>query len=313
MSFSSVAVPHQSMGAMVPEFATSRTRFVEHMGFLEVLSFFGEGVGAGLYILGVLTNQPLAMLLGVVFVAIAVVALVAHLGSRAHLAWRAITKFRTSWVSRGSLFISLFMAFSVSALLASQIAMFAWLEKPLTILAFIFAPLVIIYAGMMLRSMKAVTLWRSYYLPVGFSAHSAASALIVFWCYGQFAGLNQDIMSWLQPATVFCLLLSAAIAVLHLVRIPRSAGIEASLERLLRGKLRTRLIWGAGGLGILVPLALAFLGWLAVAQLGQSLVTILLAVAALCRLFGDYAYRSAFVMAGAYEPIIPPPSRNLGK
>jgi formate-dependent nitrite reductase membrane component NrfD len=313
MSFSSAAVPHQAMGSMVPEFATSRTRFVEHMGFLEVLSFFGEGVGAGLYILGVISNQPLVMLLGVVFVAIAVVALVAHLGSRAHLAWRAITKFKTSWVSRGSLFISLFMAFSVPGLMVSQIPILASLEKPLTILAFIFAPLVIIYAGMMLRSMKAVTLWRSYYLPVGFSSHSVASALILFWCYAQFAGLNKDIMSWLQPATIICLLLSAAIAILHLVNIPRSAGIEASLDRLFRGKLRTRLILGAGGLGIIVPLVLALLSWLAAAQLGQGTVMVLLAVAAVVRLFGDYAYRSAFVMAGAYEPIVPPPSRNLQK
>lgn len=310
MNISSAPASHQNAGPVNGEFRTSRIRFVEHMGFLEVMSFLGEGVGAALYIFGVVLAQRSLQVLGVLFVAAAVVALFSHLGTRAHLAWRALTRVRTSWVSRGSLFMSAFMAFSVPAVAATYIDALASIRQPLTAVALIFAPLVIIYAGMMLRSMKAVSLWRSSYVPLAFSAHSLATALtitlaVLLWSGGDAAGIG-----WLPPLGIGFLVLCATISAVHLRPAEPSAGIQASIDRLFSGKLRGQLIWGAGFMGIVVPLAGLVASWLLVQSIGEGAASAILGIAVICRLFGDYAYRSSIVMAGAYEPIVPPPSRR---
>ena len=302
MTTASAPTPYPSAVPMRGEFRTGSTRFVEHMGFLEVSSFVGEGVGAALYLLGVYTNQRSIVALGVGFVALAVVALLSHLGTRAHLGWRALARIRTSWVSRGSLFISVFMALAVPALGAAYIDALAPLQKPLTVGALVFAPLVILYAGMMLRSMKAVTLWRNALVPLAFIAHSLSTALVIVWAMAQAAGWDLTQVAWLRPAAIGGLLLAAGLSAVHLLSATRTAAIKASLDRLFAGSLRATSIGGAGVAGLAVPLAVLLAG------VGGPLLAVL---AALCRLFGDYAYRLSVVKAGAYEPIVPPLTRRL--
>lgn len=319
MSSSNQSIPQNAVsntGPMVGAFSTSQIRYVEHMAFLEVISFFGEGVGAALYLLGFMADSFFIQIAGVVLVAVAVVALVLHLGSRAHLAWRALTKIRTSWVSRGSLFITLFMAFSVASITVHVVGSLAGvntgaLEEGLNWLAAVTAPLVIIYAGMMLRSMKAVTLWRTFYLPLGFSFHSIASALLLFLLAVNLLEIEAAFSHWLQPAILISLTVATLITLLHIFIVPRTAAIEASLERLIKNKFRARMLWGAGVGGILVPVGCLLIASLFSAESNQPVTVALLLLAVVARLFGDYAYRSAFVMSGAYEPIVPPASRCL--
>lgn len=293
---------------MKSEFATGRVRFVEHMGFLDVWSFLGEGVGATLYILGVFSGSVVVQWLGVAFVATAVVALLAHLGVRAHLAWRAITKFRTAWVSRGTVFMGVFLASAIGAHLAAMLQMNG-LARFATGLAVVAAVLVIIYAGMMLRSMRAVTIWNTLFLPAAFSIHSVATGLTVFAALATALRLDPGLVAGAVQGAVVMLVVSALVSAAYLSNVKRSTGVLASLERLLKGMLRPRFLWGAGLVGTLVPLCLLLVIWLAGAGLGYGAALLLAIVAAGCRLYGDYAYRLSIVKSGAYEPIIPPPYR----
>ena len=309
MNPSSATLTQQNEDTKVRAFTTSGIRFVATMGLLEVLSFFGEGVGGALYILGVITGQRLIVALGILFVASAIAELLIHLGPRTFIAWRALARLKTSWVSRGTLFMSIFMAFSICAFGAAYIDALTSLQKPLTEVAMIFAALVVIYAGMMLRSMKAVTLWHSFYIPTAFSSHSFATAATIVWVYAQWMDITG--VDWLRPLGIGCLLLCAAVSVMHLMQAKRTAGVQASMGRLFSGDLRGKLIWGAGFMGIIIPLA-GFMTPLVIQNIGpdKDVVNMILTIAAICRLLGDYAYRTSVVVAGAYEPIVPPPSRR---
>jgi formate-dependent nitrite reductase membrane component NrfD len=204
------------------------------------------------------------------------------------------------------LFISLFMFFSSISVIAQLIQPLAWLAGASLYASLLFAPLVVIYAGMMLRSMKAVTLWRTFYLPAGFTLHSIATALSLSWSFVVLTG--SDVPQWLPGATLAGLVAAALVTFLHLLSRPNTSGIQASMERLYKGKLEARFKIGAVVTGMVVPAA----GFIFVIVSGLTPVAqAVLILACLARLVGDFAYRSAVVGSGAYEPIVPPMSRAL--
>lgn len=298
------------MGQNATTYSTG-VRFNHQLGILETLSFVGEGVGAALYITATLTGQPAIAVLGIVFVVGAVAALGAHLGKPGR-GWRAVRRLATSWVSRGVLMMSGFLGFATLSLAAAYIDVLGPLQKPLTVMALIFAAVVIVYAGMLLRSMRAIRLWRGPFVPLSFSAHSLATALIIAWAMAPWLAAHLARLEWLLPVGAGCLVLCSVLSAMHLLRVERSAGVKASIDRLFAGDLRNDFIWGAGVLGIVVPLAGLIAFWSVTASLGHEATGALFVLVAICRLYGDFAYRNAVVLAGAYEPIFPSaPIRSL--
>ncbi|MDE3114135.1 MAG: polysulfide reductase NrfD [Pseudomonadota bacterium] len=280
---------------MTQKYATG-VRFADHFGVLETLSFWGEGVGAGLYIAAVLAGAQVLEGLGIGFVGVAVLALLAHLGNPQR-SWRAIRKLGNAWVSRGTLMISLFLGFAAAGLIAGFIAPVAGFAPFLKLAAFVCAVPVLIYAGMLLRSMRAIRLWGGPFLPPAFGTQALASGFTAVWAYAAwFAPVPP---AWLQPAALAAVVLSAAFTALHVATAGNSAGVRASLERMRSGDLRGLFVVGGWLLGIAVPLVI-----LAAAQAKLEHSAALAGVAALCRLYGDFAYRGAIVRAGAYEPIV---------
>lgn len=289
---------------MTQKYSTG-VRFNHQMGVLETLSFIGEGVGAALYLTAVATGQAMLGVLGIIAVLGAVVALLAHLGRPAR-SWRALTRLATSGVSRGTAVISGFLGCAIGAQMAPWLGLPVVLQTMLTYGAALFALPVIVYGGLLLRSMKAIRLWNGPFVPLAFAAHSLTTATILA---AWLAATTQQARTSQVLALVF-LLLAAVLSTAHLLQAETSTGVKASLERLLRGDLRGRFLWGAGMLGLIVPLGLMAAGMLSQEAGGASA---LLALAALARLYGDFAYRNSIVLAGAYEPIMPTfPQRPLG-
>jgi len=268
-------------------------RFNHHLGPQETLSFMGEGVGAALFAIALFTGQSLLAGPGILFVIGAVVALLGHLGNPQR-AWRAVTRVGTSWVSRGTLFIGVFVGLAILSLAAGYLGM-TTLQQPLALAALVVAVPVMAYAGM-----RAIRLWRGPFVPLAFVAHSLASALTLAWALMPLLA-GADAAPWLQPAAMVSLVVSALLSVLHLLRAERSAGVRASFERMFSGDLRTTFLVGGCVCGIVVPLLVMAV----LPALAGGAVTMLMLVVALCRLYGDFAYRNAVVLAGAYEPVMP--------
>lgn len=285
-------------------------RFNHQMGTLEVLSFLGEGVGAMLYVLAVVLGRPHIAVLGIAFVIFAVLVLRAHLGQPGR-AWRAMKRLATSTVSRGTLLISGFLGFSTLSVAAHYIRFLEPLRGLLTVAALVFAVPVILYAGFLLRSMKAITFWHGLRVPAAFTAHSLATAMAIVLTLIAWRGMNQVSYDWLQPVGLGALLLAAVLSLVHLYGVERTAGTQASVHRIRKGDLSGRFTWGAGLFGIVIP----FVVWLTIYVLGPILgdaaANAVFALGALCRLYGDYAYRSCVVVAGAYEPLLPASGGNV--
>jgi DMSO reductase anchor subunit len=286
-------------------------RFNHNFGVLETLSFVGEGVGAALYILSIATGQIVLAVLGIAFVIGALFALRAHLGKPMR-GWRALTRFATSWVSRGSVMMACFLAFASLSVAAAYLEALAPYQTILSRIALVFSVGVLVYAGMLLRTMQAIHLWRGPLVPLAFSAHSLASGSAIAWALLPWLGVDPVTVEWLPVLGIGCLLLGSVLSGLHLALAERSAGVQASLNRLLAGDLRSNFIWAAGVLGIVVSL-LGLLGSRSLmGSAGPNAAMLLSALVAACRLYGDYAYRNSIVVAGAYEPVLSTSSRNLG-
>lgn len=282
-------------------------RFNHNMSLLETLSFFGEGVGAALYVAATLSGQPALAVVGIVLVIGAVVALLAHLGQPLR-AWRAVLRVATSTVSRGTICISAFLGLAILAQGAPRVPPLAPYQDSLIMLSLVAALPVVVYAGMLLRSMRAIRLWRGPFVPLSFVSHSAASGVTIAAC----AATGSAACAPLATIALGLLLLAAMMSALHLVRVERSVGVQASLARLLGGDLKRRFVVGGGVAGLVVPVV--GLGTLAlVGGAGGALAGLLAVLVVAARLYGDFAYRNGIVTAGAYEPITPvfPPGRSL--
>lgn len=284
---------------------TTGVRFNHHLGTHETTTFVCEGVGGALYVIAVAAGLiPLAAV-GILFVAAAVALLGLHLG-RPDRAWRSPKRVAASWVSRGSVMMGAFLGIASLSVVANYLEALGSVHAPLTAVAVVLAAGVIVYAGMLLRSMKAIRLWRGAFVPASFSLHSLATAAMIVWALAPWLGSDLNRIEWVRQAGIGCLMLCAGSSAWHLLRAERSAGVRASLERLFTGDLRNRFLFGAVVLGIVVPLA----GWSGLSLLHAGSepapATALFAVLAACRLYGDFTYRQAIVLAGAYEPVIPP-------
>jgi len=277
-------------------------QFNRQFGFLETFSFLGEGVGAVLYIGGAIVGSLPVAALGAFLVFLAVVALLGHLGTPFRT-WRALTNGSISLASRGTIAMSGYLAVSAVWMTLEFLKFQSSLSNIFFVASLLLAVPVVFYAGFLLRSARAIGLWRGPYLPFAFCAQSLASGLVVFVFLAQLDPTNNtDVLKWIGAA-IASLILCALISLVHLATSKRTRGVSASLDRILHGDLRARFYWGVWCLGIIVPLMVFFVLYLGYPQNGES-SQLLLAVTVLCRLIGDYAYRRVIVLAGAYESIL---------
>ncbi|MCX7170273.1 MAG: dimethyl sulfoxide reductase anchor subunit [Proteobacteria bacterium] len=277
-------------------------QFNKQFGFLETFSFLGEGVGAVLYIVGAIIGSLPVAVLGTFFVFLAVGALLGHLGTPFRT-WRALTNGARSLASRGTIAMSGFLAVSAIWLVMEFMKLQGVLGAIIFGASLLLAVPVVFYAGFLLRSVRAIGLWRGPYLPLAFGTQSLASGLVVFVFLAHLDSANTEVMKWLGAAIV-SLILCALISLVHLATSKRTRGVSASLDRILHGDLRARFYWGVWCLGIVVPLIVFSVQYFGNPQDGGNPQLLLLAVTVVSRLIGDYAYRRVIVLAGAYESII---------
>jgi molybdopterin-containing oxidoreductase family iron-sulfur binding subunit len=275
---------------------TTGIRYVGHMGALEALSFLGEAAGGALFILAVAAGLLPPAVLAIVLVGMAVAVLLAHLGKPMR-AWRAVSKPGKSWVSRGTLAISGFVATAVLSLAPTA------LRGPMTAAALVLAPVIMLYGGLLLRSYRAIRFWRGPFLPLAFAAQGVATAGALMLALVSWFADDHPASNWLPGLTLIALALSAVFAAMHWMNVERSRGVQASKARLLEGDLRGLFVWGAGVGGLLIPA----LGLVLIMTATDSVIVVALlsALVVVCRFWGDYAYRNSIIMAGAYEPMTP--------
>lgn len=274
--------------------------------WLITAAFFFGSAGAGLFLFSFAVDFPEGALAGLL--AVAVLKTTAHLlflGKPLRF-WRAVVRWRTSWISRGVVAMSAFSAlafvylvpfiFSVSESAATNAFGYA---------AAVCAFLVMVYDGFVMKTSRGIPFWQSWLTPLlvlGYAALGGATLVLV---------LRAATGREFSRAAVDGVELGLVVVNLILVGVylftaqVRAAAAAFAARMLTRGPLGIVFLVLAVGTGLFGTLALGG----AAAATGSDVA---LALAATCDLSGHFAVFFAILAAGVYAPPRPTPVAMAG-
>ncbi|MBI4285230.1 MAG: polysulfide reductase NrfD [Chloroflexi bacterium] len=283
---------------------TPQTEWIRRQGMLLWLAFFFLELGAGTFIVGSAFNNLQAMFTGWLITAIG--------GGGCHLlylghplrAWRVLfsSGWKTSWISRGLIFTTVFLLLGGIHLILAQ---WATSSIALLVIADIFAFFAVIYVGFAMSYVSAIPLWNTALLPVLY-------AILGIW-----GGLGITLMTMANDASAAVETVEAwsrifLVAFIFIVFIyfftvryqgavaPSSAG-KTAVREIMAGKWAP-LFWVlVVVLAMALPLGLALSTWMA----SLAIPIALLYIAIIFELLGDLALRYVILRNGLYTPLLP--------
>jgi formate-dependent nitrite reductase membrane component NrfD len=273
-----------------------------------LMALFLGGIGAGQFVISTWIIKSVdSALIGVLVVGVGkTVAHLVYLGQPKRF-YRLFLKSRTSWISRGLIFMVVFLVFAV-AYLAPDIG-FGWvpwtsdsaLGQTIWLAAVLSASLVMVYDGFVLASCKSITSWNTALMPLLFFTYAIAGGVAMTYLTMTLTGgkiLNQSTLTDLDAILLGTMLALVAIYVVNMASSTSTA--REALRRLTATKLAISFIGLAMIAGLMVPLALTYLHEL---QIEGAVASVLLAASSLLELAGDLSVRHSILRAGLHTPV----------
>jgi formate-dependent nitrite reductase membrane component NrfD len=276
--------------------------------WLITCAFFFGGLGAGTFAVSFADRLHTGMVVGVLIVG--VLKTTAHFLFLGHpfRAWRAIRRWRTSWISRGIIAITAFLVFGTLYVLPflglSVLRQGTSAHEVLGWLAVLSAVVVMVYDGFVLKTSRGIPVWNSILMPILGLAYGVLGGITVTLVVREIVGIetSRAALEWLALALVLVNLLLVAIYVV--VIGSRGPTATVSVAQLLHGPMRVPFLFIGVGLGLGVTLVLSVL----------SIVTgsvTLLTIAACTDLLGHFAIVFAILRTGTYRPLRPVPEGQM--
>jgi formate-dependent nitrite reductase membrane component NrfD len=287
---------------MVEKFTTELHGQREWAWLLALYLFFGS-LGGSLYLLyRVFHLPPVLALVSLGLVLLGAGTIWFKLGSPQRV-WRAILRPTTSWISRGVLFVSGFLAFgalSVAPLAEAWIPSLSpllWSEgsalgQSLSWAASLLALLTAIYPGLVVSSSPAIPFWNTPMLPVLFFAYAVMGAVGIV-LIGSPNGLSPIVLlaAWL-------IVINFVLVSVYLFAMNQAGGsAQESVRRLNQGPLGAVFWIGVVAGGLIFPLVAVI--WIGP---GGPLAGVCLPLAGVCLLLGGLLLRYCVLKAGVYVP-----------
>lgn len=277
---------------------TPQAEWIEGGGKLIWLALFFTETGAGLYFVSLYFGNLLGMFLGwLVCLFLGGGSFLVHMGHPLR-AFRAVLKPRTSWISRGVIFLSAFGALGILNLFLGYIQP----DREFIVLKIVMGLLCIlvaIYAGMLMSYVRAIPLWNTGLLPISYVVAGLWSGSEILLGIHLLTGAPlEQIETWIRV-----LLPSfALILILYLVSITSASPIGwMSVKRIVAGDLSLPFYFGAVVVGLLFPVGVV----LCSVHAGISSVSpAILLSAILGGLVGDLTVRYCILKGGLYSPLI---------
>jgi sulfite dehydrogenase (quinone) subunit SoeC len=280
---------------------TPQKEWIENRGVLMWLAMFFIELGAGAFVVASFFDNRLGMFLGWLLCGV--------LGGGLHLLylgrplrfWRMLfsSGWKTSWVSRGLLFVSLFLGLGLIYMIMLQGGAPI---KGLLIAADVFAFMTIIYVGFVMASVNGIPLWNTALLPVLYLILGVWGGFGLTLLSLMATGATGTAMGTVEEGARVFLISYAFIVFVYLftTRYQGDTG-KASIREIVAGKL-SPLFWVAVALfGTAIPLGAALVSL----SSGWSIPAGLLSVLIIFELLGDLALRYCILKAGLYAPLIP--------
>jgi formate-dependent nitrite reductase membrane component NrfD len=266
----------------------------EGLGALIGVAMFLGGISGGLYLASVYFDNIWGMFVAWIFAMGMGLFDMAHL-SKPTRAWRIAFRAGSSWISRGFIFVILFIGAAGIQLAISTWAPGNAAETFFKVIAAILAFGVAIYSGFVVGFVNGIKFWNSALIPVLVVAGGLAGGAAILMAITSFnSGSNFDTI---QVFARFILVVYAVSIFIHIwISTYSSPTARDSAYLLLRGNL-AGLFWVVIILiGIIVPLIIEFS-----VSSGSSAV---LMVSAALMLIGNLTLRYAILKAGRYSLLV---------
>ena len=213
--------------------------------------------------------------------------------------WRMVRKPGSSWISRGLIFVSLFL---ILGLIQMAVVSGGGSSLVLTILVDILAFLTIVYGGFALNCVNGIPLWNTALLPILYAVSGiwggASVALGIALGTGAASTIGVSLEEWIR------LLLIAYIGLIIVyfisVRYTNLTG-KVSVQGIVSGEYWPLMWFGVVLIGLVIPIAVV------VISLGtgiENMSAAVLYIAILCELVGDITMRYLILKDGLYSPLI---------
>jgi formate-dependent nitrite reductase membrane component NrfD len=258
-------------------------------------SFMGEELGLSTTV-GLWIAFP-ALLIGTMF-------LIADLGSPSR-AFLAAMKPKTSWIARGTIIISTFMAIAFVHLVLHQFTAVGdtaggqTLFKVISIAGIVFAIGTMAYTGILLGASKGIPFWRTGVVPVVFVISALVtghfSIMLGITLFGDAA--ETSAMLGVMALEAAILVVVEVLAILFFLQAAfRQPDPRESAERILRKRM---FVVGYFVFGLAVPLVLMLVAYRSMSLMSTGRMIPVVAIGAALGLMGGLILRQAVLICGA--------------
>ena len=282
--------------------STYQTEWITRRGILLWLAMYAGGLGGGLYLVSLYFNSFIGMLVSLLIVAGLKGGFhFAYLGKPLRF-WRILFRPKTSWLTRGFIFVVLFVGFAaIQLMLSFSLPGTPW-EVLFKVLTGLMAIGVIVYTGFVLNTVKAVSLWNSPLLPLLFAMCGLLGGFglsTVIALYGGHADLHAA-----ETGSSWLLVINFLLIAVYLWRtVQKDETGKKSVMDQMRGKVAPAFWIGVIGLGIAAPLAVTLFGYFS-----SEVIPGILIAGVICEITGGLSLRYCLLKVGIYKPLFPRPS-----
>jgi formate-dependent nitrite reductase membrane component NrfD len=271
--------------------------WAEGRGLLLIVAHFLTGSGAGAWLVAVLLGLTTGLMMGFALVAIGAFFHLLFLG-RPERFWRMMRSFGTSWISRGIIGVTLFLASAAFYLILALLGLGeTTLSGAMLFLSVLGALWIVVYKGFVWASSKGIPLWNTPLVPVLYIAYALRGGTAVLMLLAA-AGTSHAPLGFLEPIKLW-LAVSTAVLVLIYIDVMRGSGMTAlrSVNLMLFGRVALPFYFGALALGLIVPIAIGTLAYFG------SLSSAMIALVGCLSLVGDLSIIYCIAKAGLYRPL----------
>jgi formate-dependent nitrite reductase membrane component NrfD len=269
----------------------------EEWSWLVAIDLFLGGMGGGLFLFYQIFGLSSSVaLLSLALVVLGGLVLLSELGHPLR-AWRALAKPFSSWISRGVIFVTLFLIFG-ALYVAPAFETFSSLpgasdptaRKTIGAIAGLSAFLVTLYPGFVLAASPSIPFWNSPLLPVLFASHSLLVASGIIFLLSA-SVVNGAALPAIRVVGEVLIVANFVLLAIYLATL-KGSGLSAreAVRRLNQGPLGWTFRIGVVLIGMIVPLAVVL--WLPSAAV----------FAGICILIGALLFRYCVLKAGVYVP-----------
>jgi formate-dependent nitrite reductase membrane component NrfD len=276
---------------------TQQKNWIDGRGNFIAFAFFLGGISGGLFMAAAYFDSLLGMFIAWLLALCMGVSYMIHLGQPAQ-SWRMFMKPGTSWISRGFIFIMLFIGLTAITLILAQWAPNATAAiTSFKVLAGIFAFAQSIYTGFAVSYVSAIKLWNSAILPILFVVCGFSGGLAIMMAIA--IGSNSTDINAIENITRITLIGFALILVVYLWNSTYSSNAaKAAVTRVVGGDIAPFFWIGVIIFGVIIPITVSVVTYF----IGEASNALLL-TAVSAEIIGGLSLRYVVLKGGTYEPL----------